>query len=495
MNALGPIGMKFIEDRAINIETAVRYGVYTGERRDGGSVVPSVAGRVIAFPYFENNIVVSEKYRAPPKVFWQRKGGKKVFWNTDVLNDAALVGSGALLVITEGEIDALTAIDCGWPFTVSVLDGAPPPRGNGAIEDPRNDHTGRYEYLWNAREQLKRVRGFIIATDDDPPGRQLASDLVSRLTAARCFFLKYPAGCKDLNDVRMRHGVEAVTHVLNTAQPYPVRGVYQLSDFPLAGRLETYDTGWWTLDQHLMLFAGEFIVITGVPGHGKSTFVLNLIANLADRHGWRAAMFSPEMPVVPTLRDIVRCIRGGHSERDDIDHWTQDNICFIGNDPATRDDDDDHTIEWVIERATDAVWRHGIRVLVIDPWNELEHARGKHETLAEYQGRAIRMLKRFGQQHGVVVIVVAHPTKDVVQRDGKLRQLSLYDIDGSAHWYNKPDHGIVIERMDDIGMVEVRVAKVRLSPETGERGKVRMRLDRTSKRFETLDQGNAMRPS
>src|SRR5262249_10308003 len=154
----------------------------------------------------------------------------KTFWNADVLDDPQL-GNGMPLVITEGELDALSAIDSGWPFTVSVPDGAPPVRKHD-IEEHGSDQAGKDEFLWNNRERLKRIARFILAVDNDPPGQQLAADLVHRLTAARCLFVEYPFGCKDLNDVLVRHGTAAVSEVLNSAQPYPVRGVYNLSNFP-----------------------------------------------------------------------------------------------------------------------------------------------------------------------------------------------------------------------------------------------------------------------
>jgi hypothetical protein len=65
---------------------------------------------------------------------------------------------------------------------------------------------------------------------------------------------------------------------------------------------------------------------------------------------------------------------------------------------------------WLLDRATDAVLRDAIRVLVIDPWNEIERARRRDETTTDYIGRCIRALKRFARLYDVVVIIVAHPT-------------------------------------------------------------------------------------
>jgi len=91
--------------------------------------------------------------------------------------------------------------------------------------------------------------------------------------------------------------------------------------------------------------------------------------------------------------------------------------------------------------------RHGIRGLIIDPWNEIEHAKEKFENETAYINRALRQIIKFGRRHGLATFVLAHPTKDV-GKDGKPRVPTLYDIEGSAAWFNKPDFGIVVHRPD-----------------------------------------------
>ena len=133
--------------------------------------------------------------------------------------------------------------------------------------------------------------------------------------------------------------------------------------------------------------------------------------------------------------------------------------------------------------------RDGIRVLVIDPWNEVEHARRKDESMTDYIGRGIRSLKRFARLYQVAVIVVAHPTKDVA-KDGKSRSPTLYDIEGSAHWFNKCDHGVVIDRKNPhADEAHLRIAKVRFE-ESGEKGEIRMSYDRARCSFLTLDRSS-----
>jgi twinkle protein len=196
------------------------------------------------------------------------------------------------------------------------------------------------------------------------------------------------------------------------------------------------------------------------------------------------------MPTVPQLRDVLRTIKLNkppfsldRREIATVDGWINDMILFIDNDPTGKVELE-FNLEWILDRATDAVLRDGVRILVIDPWNEIEHTRARDVSLSDYIGRSIRTMRRWAQQYSVVVIVIAHPTKDV-GKDGKSRPVTLYDIDGSAHWYNKPDHGVVV-CSDETGS-KVHVRKVRFA-ESGNKGEVRFRFDRQSKRYRYLDQ-------
>lgn len=503
MNMLAPHHVEFFERRGISPETATRFEIYTGAvvgKQGERHVEPSEHGNVIAYPFFENGQIVNEKYRAlrdGEKFFWHRKGGKRTFWNCDVLDDSQLEAGTQSLVIAEGFEDAMVAVDCGWPLTVSVPDGAPPVPKDGRMAplDPDTERTGKFEFLWINRDRLRRIKRFILAVDDDGPGQRLAAELVRRLGAARCMFVTYPDGCKDLNDVLCKHGREAVHAVLRNAKQYPVRGLYRLSEYPALAPLQPVSLGWPLFDGQvpgngwMKLFPGEFMVVTGIPSHGKSTWVLNMLWNVAQGYGWRAAIFSPEMPTVPYLRDKMRRIISGRSHPDpEIDRMIEDNFVFIDNDPNDADEED-ITLEWVIEKARDAVLRDGINALVIDPWNEIEHARRRDENMSEYIGRAIRQLKRFGRQYEVAIIVLAHPTKDVFDH-GKARTATLYDIEGSAHWFNKCDHGVVIERASAGDRATVHIAKVRFD-ETGFKGAINMQFDVASQRYSQLvEQGS-----
>lgn len=489
---LGPIGHKAFAGRGINPATAQRLGVYTADESG-----PALNGTVIVFPFIDRGQRVGAKYRAQGKRFWQDKGGHKTFWNADVLDAQAVQGGEQAVIITEGEIDALTAIDCGFEHTVSVPDGAPPVKPGEdpeALEPANPDHenTGKFEFVWNNRTRLKGIKRFILAVDSDAPGRRLAAELKRRLSAARCSFVVYPDGCKDLNDVLVKHGRDAVVACIDSAQPYPVKGLYRLSDYPDIAEPKTYSTGWADLDQHLRLWLGELLVVTGIPGHGKSTWVMNLCVNLAQVHGFTCAVASFEIPTVPSLRHKLRMAVTGKPKDDwsfdivgEADLVIQQRFVFIDDDPAGQGDED-LTLEWLLEKAEDAVLRYGINVLVIDPWNEVEHARPKSESETQYVNRALRQIRRFALRFDILAIVVAHPTKEV-GREGKSRVPTLYDIEGSAAWYNKPDHGVVIDVPDpDQGETVIWVKKARFAW-SGKKGDVTLAYQASTETYHSLN--------
>lgn len=493
---LSPQHVTWLGDRKISVETASKLGVHSATPV-GGLVNPDPNGNVLAFPYFDRGQIVAEKYRGPAKKFWQREGGKKTFYNADVLDDPALLDGQYPLVICEGEMDCLAVMSSGFPFAVSVPDGAPSVPTDKEPEDVGDDEcqaesTGKFAYLWNNRERLKKVRRFIIAADSDGPGRRLAAVLVKHLGAARCSRLEYPAGCKDANDVLVQGGPSSLSACIVNAKPYPVRGIYELTDFH-EEETKLYAIGIDGWSTKLKLFEGAFVVVTGPTNHGKTSWAMEVATNMARDHGWRVAVFSPEQR--PTeIRNLVRTLYcGGAWTRelvDRADSWIRKHFKLILGDPVGAGDrDEDITLQWLLDRAESAVLRHDIHMLIIDPWNELEHARDRNESVTDYTGRAIRQIKRFARQYNVLVMLCVHPTKDFTKgtTNGKPRHVTLYDCEGSAHWANKADIGIVVERNEEIqNGATVTVAKLRYK-KYGTCGSYPMQFDAKTQRYRPLD--------
>ena len=80
--------------------------------------------------------------------FSQQPGSAQIFYNVDCLSDPQL--SGFPLIITEGEMDALAAIQCGYPKTISVPGGAP--------EHDSGDDGARWNYLGRTPSNCSTAR-------------------------------------------------------------------------------------------------------------------------------------------------------------------------------------------------------------------------------------------------------------------------------------------------------------------------------------------------
>src|SRR6185312_9403630 len=73
-------------------------------------------------------------------------------------------------------------------------------------------------------------------------------------------------------------------------------GLYSLSELPQRGSVakQAFGTGWPELDAILKFYLGQFIVLTGIAGHGKSTFMLNVLLKLALEKGVGSFLYAPE---------------------------------------------------------------------------------------------------------------------------------------------------------------------------------------------------------
>jgi hypothetical protein len=83
------------------------------------------------------------------------------------------------------------------------------------------------------------------------------------------------------------------------------------------------------------------------------------------------------------------------------------------------------------------VVRKGIRGLLIDPWNYIEHKVPKGYTETQYISECFTEIKTFAIKTGIHVFLIAHPTKLKKEHNGKYEVPTLYNISGSAHFLIK----------------------------------------------------------
>ncbi len=159
---------------------------------------------VIDFPYFRDGKLINIKHRRQDKTFWMEAGAERILYGLD---DCDGVGD---MVIVEGEMDKLAFEVAGVTRCVSVPDGAPAPNAQ--------NYSGKFDFL-DTTDVFDRADRVIVATDADEPGQKLADELTRRIGPEKCWRVRFPDGCKDANDVLLKHGPEGVQQLLAGAVP------------------------------------------------------------------------------------------------------------------------------------------------------------------------------------------------------------------------------------------------------------------------------------
>ncbi|XP_040380894.1 twinkle homolog protein, chloroplastic/mitochondrial [Oryza brachyantha] len=458
---------------------------------------------VIAFTYRRDGVLVGCKYREVSKKFSQEANTEKILYGLDDIKRARDI------IIVEGEIDKLSMEEAGYRNCVSVPDGAPP-QVSSKLPDKEQDK--KYQYLWNCKDYLDSASRIILATDADHPGQALAEELARRLGKERCWRVNWPKKnetdiCKDANEVLMFLGPQALKKVIDNAELYPIRGLFSFKDFfpeidnyylGIRGDELGVPTGWNSMDELYKVVPGELTVVTGVPNSGKSEWIDALLCNINDQVGWKFVLCSMENKVREHARKLLEkrikkpffdARYGGSAERMSIEEFEEGKQWLNETFHLIRCEDDClPSINWVLELAKAAVLRYGVRGLVIDPYNELDHQRPSNQTETEYVSQMLTKIKRFAQHHSCHVWFVAHPRQLHNWNGGPP---NMYDISGSAHFINKCDNGIVIHRNRDpnsgpVDVVQVCVRKVR-NKVIGQIGDAFLSYDRVSGEFRDAD--------
>lgn len=255
-------------------------------------------------------------------------------------------------------------------------------------------------------------------------------------------------------------------------------------------------TGFKTVDEYYTVATKQWTVVTGAPSSGKSEWLDAVAINLI-RQGWQMIFFSPEnqpheLHITKHLEKFIGKPFGfGPSERMKPNEYTEASIelahrtCFITVDEEfakvpSLNEVFSATVEQINEwRGAGTGQKIGI---ILDPYNEFDHSRPPNMSETEYISQFLSLLRQFARDYDVHVWLVAHPTKLQKKDDGTYPVARLYDIAGSAHFYNKCDNGLSIHRDYETGKVFVHVLKVRFK-NIGKPGSIELGYERTTGRY------------
>jgi twinkle protein len=434
-----------ISSRGLDLDLAQRYGVRSH-------------GEAIAFDYLVDGKIHNTKHRfGKGQMPWARTGTPLVLWNWDALKGDA---SERTLYIVEGEFDGLACIQAGFLDVVSVPDGAP------ASASDKGE--AKYQYLFKGdkiRPEIDKFHRIVLAVDGDEKGTYLRDALAVRLGEERCFWVEWPQGAKDANDVLRDHGADRLYEVLANPRRMFVDEVATLDDIPDPVEEKAYHIGLAGLEPHLKFPRKGFVTVLGPYESGKSTLMRQIAVNMQMFHGWKTAITcfeeSAKWRTVNALRKIlIGAPKPRWTDKDivDSDNWIRNNIVFIQKKKRAMMD-----AARLIQRLEFAIKVYGVNMAMIDPFNEIDHRWGSDRSKTDYIGDFIMEVKDMADSYGVLIICCVHPpAMSMRTQNNKRRKIfTLADVADSAHFGNKSDIGICAWKANGDGYTLLNIDKIK----------------------------------
>ena len=440
--------LKWFESRGIPADVVVEEGITQAARVFSQK---GVVEKCMLFPYYEEDRLVNRKYRTvKAKHFMLEAGAKLIPWRINEIEDTPEC------IITEGEMDALSFIVAGYNNVISVPNGA------------QKNLTYLDEFIETHFENKTRI---YIASDTDAKGLELRAELVRRFGEEKCRIVTYGEGCKDANELLMSQGAEALRRAIAEAQEVPLEGIFTAADVK-DELLVLFENGlqqgavlhMGELDRLLSVEVGRLMMVTGIPGDGKSEFLDEMAIRLWRYYDWRCAWFSPEnFPVTLHHPKLIEKLIGKRFIKTMMSRMELDAaVEYLSRNFFDILPEEDYQVDTILEKAETLVRRKGIRVFILDPYNCLEHQIPTGQSETQYISEFLEKLRSFAKRKQVLVILAAHPTK--MKRDPLTKQFpvpTMYDISGSAAFFNKADFGIAIERDRNKEVTRIHVQKVK----------------------------------
>jgi twinkle protein len=444
---------KFFENRKISQETMKFFRI--GKDENGNML----------FPYFKNGEVVNVKHRSLDKKFFSEKNAEPVLFNRDNIKSDELI-------ITEGEIDAMTFHEYGYE-AVSVPSG---------VNDLR--------WIENEWEWLEKYSVIYLCLDMDTAGEKAVDEIVKRLGRWRCYRVALPE--KDINDCLMKgRDWEQIAGCIAEAKSYDLEEITRPNFFADAikeiernpEKLHGIKTGIPKLDEMLKGWReGEVTVWTGYSGAGKTTLLNCVALNIIEKAMQAVCVCSLEMPMARLLRWLMKQKVGPLTEEkiDEIADELESYLFLVNQNNIITDKKLFEIFEFTAKK-------YGVKYYIVDSLMKIDLGSDGYDEL-RYQKRFMNNMTEFARKYSAHVHLVAHPRKGSADESipGKMDISGTVDIANLAHnvitmW--RPSGEKRDKLIKNRGYILDAVLYLKKNREFGTEGRIDMRFDGENRRY------------
>jgi twinkle protein len=433
--------------------------------------------RNLQFPYYDKTgRLVAYKQRSADKDFsWVGKNEEHTLFGQQ------LFGGGKSVVVTEGEMDALSVWQAraNWPV-VSVPNGAQ--AAKKALQ-----------------HQLKWLLGFdevVLFFDNDEAGIAAAEECASLFPHEKVFLARMSGDYKDANDAIMARDPEAIRQAIwnkSHYQPKTIvdgRGLFDLVTKPLHGK----DAEWPFTELNRVtggLRLGELVTVTAGSGVGKSTFCGEVAQHLVDQQqaiGYIALEESIQRTALRLM--TVKANKPLHlnNQHDDAVLRSAFDLSVGSGRVYLREGFGSVDPEAILSDIRFLTMAHGVKWIILD---HLSILMSGLDTGDERKTIDVTMtkLRSFVEETGIGMLLISHlrrPQGDKGHEDGG--QVSLGQLRGSHSIVQLSDLVVALERNLSSGddFSNLRVLKNRFNGQTGPAGTVHYNTE-TGRMQESFD--------
>ena len=404
------------------------------------------------FNYYDTNDVLTlVKYR-PSRTVDKANGEIKTWCQKDadttpLLFNMNRVNSGKALLITEGELDAASAICSGYSNTVSVPFGA-----------------GNFHWIEENWDWLEQFSEIIIWADNDEPGEKMRKECIYRLGSWRTKYIQTPQSFEkdgkrfrlnDINDCLQVGGKDLVMQLIGEAKYVPVTSVIDYSDIEELDMSQVggIKTGLKPIDKVLQkLYFGTLTILSGRPGSGK-TSLIDQTAAMAMDNGDSVFLFSKELPprlsanwfntIIAGRRNLREIKQPDGSSYYVVPYETQKKMQeFYKNKLLIYKDSEPNDCDSVLHSAEECVRKYGAKLIILDNLMMLD-LKASADNMNLAQTDLVNKLIAFASKFNVAVVLVAHPKKT----QDMTSDVSMYDISGTSNLINLAIRSIGLRRV------------------------------------------------
>ena len=442
-----------LPSRKINSETCKKFNYQTGTYN--GKPVH------IANYYDKDYNVVAQKLRFQDKKFiWLGDVDKITLFGQNLWRDG---GNKSKIIITEGEIDALSvsAVQKNqWPV-VSVPSGA----------------TSAKKFIKKELEWLSKFSSIILMFDEDEAGKSAVIECANILPVKKVKIATLPA--KDPSELLQTGKGEQIVQSMWEAKSYTPQGIIEGSDTKELllkdDFVETVPYQWNGFNNKLGgIRQGELVLLTAGTGIGKSQVCREITYHLINKKQ-KVGYIALEESVKRSIRGIVSVglnklihlpeVRQKISDEKILEEWNKvkNYICFYDHFGSSDTEDLMNRIRYMVQSLD-------CKTIILDHISIVVSGIGEGDE-RRLIDNTMTQLRKLVEELGCALFLVSHLKRPEGKGHEEGSQVSLSQLRGSSSLASLADAVIAFERdqQDEIqnNVMKVRVLKNRYSGDTG----------------------------